>query len=470
MNRQPSEDDGPGLHPDRAAGGDRDHRRPDRPAPARRPGRPRGRPAVAVRQQPDADRPRHQELRELPRGRSRRASINPTGPIVNKPTGYHLNWVSQILPFIDTRTSIDHLNFNVGVYGAENATVRGVSLQLAALPERRPVRPWSVGAGTERRDRRRPRRRVTSSYAGVPPRRRGADRRDEQRRLLPQQRASATRTSTTARRRRSSSASSLHRRPATSAGPRAPGPRSATWATRSTRRRPPSCRCRRCRRPRRRSFEVGCGRRRAAKADAEEGAAVAAKAEEKPADPVGGFSSMPRRRGQLRLRRRLGPLPQATARPRISAAGQPERRRDDQRRELLTGRSTENPTYRRSGLDMPSGRIPVRRRSMGLAVRRGQRASERRAGPSWGRVSSGPPGRTSPRSTLPVPGLLPGASGSFGPSPVTSGLSDASIIAESQPATGRAPEQCRRGESSFMAAEHPVAAVGGEVHLIIAGS
>ena len=45
------------VHPDRAAGGDRDHRRPDRPAPARGAGGPRGGPPRPVRQQPEADRP-----------------------------------------------------------------------------------------------------------------------------------------------------------------------------------------------------------------------------------------------------------------------------------------------------------------------------------------------------------------------------------------------------------------------------
>ena len=53
----------PRLHADRAAGGDRDHRRAHRPAAARRAGRPRGRPTGPVRQQPEADRPRDSQLR-----------------------------------------------------------------------------------------------------------------------------------------------------------------------------------------------------------------------------------------------------------------------------------------------------------------------------------------------------------------------------------------------------------------------
>ena len=74
-----------GLHADRAAGRDRDHRRPDRAAAARRPGGPRGRAAGPVRQQPDADRPRDQELRERPTrssppARSTRPGRSPTRP------------------------------------------------------------------------------------------------------------------------------------------------------------------------------------------------------------------------------------------------------------------------------------------------------------------------------------------------------------------------------------------------------
>ena len=72
------------LHPDRAAGGDRDHRRADRPAAARRPGRPRGGPADPVHEQPEADRHRPAQLplgRQLRSrsGSSSRAAPNPSG-------------------------------------------------------------------------------------------------------------------------------------------------------------------------------------------------------------------------------------------------------------------------------------------------------------------------------------------------------------------------------------------------------
>ena len=72
---------GAGFHADRAAGGDRDHRRPDRAAPARRPGGPRGGPADPVHQQPQAARPGAAELplritNCFPPGRLARPRVN----------------------------------------------------------------------------------------------------------------------------------------------------------------------------------------------------------------------------------------------------------------------------------------------------------------------------------------------------------------------------------------------------------
>ena len=52
-----------GIHPDRAPGGDRDHRGPDRPAAARRAAESRGGPAGPVCQPPQAVRPGDPQLR-----------------------------------------------------------------------------------------------------------------------------------------------------------------------------------------------------------------------------------------------------------------------------------------------------------------------------------------------------------------------------------------------------------------------
>jgi prepilin-type N-terminal cleavage/methylation domain-containing protein/prepilin-type processing-associated H-X9-DG protein len=72
-------------------------------------------------------------------------SINPTGPIVNKPPGYHHNWVSQILPFMEHKNVTNHMNFNVSVYAPENSTTRATSMSTLLCPsDPRPT--WSVGS------------------------------------------------------------------------------------------------------------------------------------------------------------------------------------------------------------------------------------------------------------------------------------------------------------------------------------
>src|SRR5262249_17231554 len=53
----------PGLHADRAVGGDRHHRHPDRTAPPRRPEGPRSRRPHGVPEQPPPDRPGPAQLR-----------------------------------------------------------------------------------------------------------------------------------------------------------------------------------------------------------------------------------------------------------------------------------------------------------------------------------------------------------------------------------------------------------------------
>jgi prepilin-type N-terminal cleavage/methylation domain-containing protein len=75
-------------------------------------------------------------------------SINPTGPIANKPAGYHHNWISQILPFLEHRNVHNHTNFNVGVYAAENVTVRTVSLHVLNCPSDGRTGGWGMGRST----------------------------------------------------------------------------------------------------------------------------------------------------------------------------------------------------------------------------------------------------------------------------------------------------------------------------------
>ena len=50
--------------------------------------------------------------------------VNPTGPVMNVAQGYHMSWISQILPYMEQKNAYRRINWNVGAYGAENSTVR----------------------------------------------------------------------------------------------------------------------------------------------------------------------------------------------------------------------------------------------------------------------------------------------------------------------------------------------------------
>ncbi len=60
--------------------------------------------------------------------------INPTGPILDQPKGYHFSWLAEILPYCELRNVYNHLNFNVGVYEAHNITTRANLIQLYLCP------------------------------------------------------------------------------------------------------------------------------------------------------------------------------------------------------------------------------------------------------------------------------------------------------------------------------------------------
>ncbi len=60
--------------------------------------------------------------------------VNPTGPVVDSPAGYHFGWIAQILPFLEQKNVYRHLDFDVGVYAANNITARGVSLGVLLCP------------------------------------------------------------------------------------------------------------------------------------------------------------------------------------------------------------------------------------------------------------------------------------------------------------------------------------------------
>jgi prepilin-type N-terminal cleavage/methylation domain-containing protein/prepilin-type processing-associated H-X9-DG protein len=74
--------------------------------------------------------------------------INDTGPIRNKPEGYHMGWMAQLLPYLDENLTYRHIDFSVGAYHKKNQPVRTVSINVLccrSAPER-PV-GWNNYAG-----------------------------------------------------------------------------------------------------------------------------------------------------------------------------------------------------------------------------------------------------------------------------------------------------------------------------------
>ncbi len=77
--------------------------------------------------------------------------IEPTGPILNAPQGYHHGWITQILPYMEQQVTARHLDRSVGVYHVKNQPVR--TLKIGGL-----ICPSDPGAvGTI----------APSNYAGV---------------------------------------------------------------------------------------------------------------------------------------------------------------------------------------------------------------------------------------------------------------------------------------------------------------
>jgi prepilin-type N-terminal cleavage/methylation domain-containing protein len=61
-------------------------------------------------------------------------TIEEEGPIRNVPQGYHHNWISQLLPYMEETSTYRHIDFQVGVYDEKNEPVREVAIEILACP------------------------------------------------------------------------------------------------------------------------------------------------------------------------------------------------------------------------------------------------------------------------------------------------------------------------------------------------
>ena len=61
-------------------------------------------------------------------------TIDKQGPIHNRPQGYHMSWLVQLLPYVEEGVTFDHVDFSVGVYDKKNAAVRAINFPLLVCP------------------------------------------------------------------------------------------------------------------------------------------------------------------------------------------------------------------------------------------------------------------------------------------------------------------------------------------------
>ena len=60
--------------------------------------------------------------------------VNPAGPILNAPKGYHMSWMVQILPFIEQKNTHRGINFDQGIYDPANVTANAIVINTFLCP------------------------------------------------------------------------------------------------------------------------------------------------------------------------------------------------------------------------------------------------------------------------------------------------------------------------------------------------
>ena len=61
-------------------------------------------------------------------------SVNPTGPVRSEPSGYHMSWAVQILPYVDQQNVFLTIDFTVGAYDVKNEKTRKLVIPVYSCP------------------------------------------------------------------------------------------------------------------------------------------------------------------------------------------------------------------------------------------------------------------------------------------------------------------------------------------------
>ena len=60
--------------------------------------------------------------------------VNPTAPVIDKPEGYHMSWLVQLLPYMDRQVVYRRVDFTKGVYDPANANARKIQIPSYLCP------------------------------------------------------------------------------------------------------------------------------------------------------------------------------------------------------------------------------------------------------------------------------------------------------------------------------------------------
>jgi prepilin-type N-terminal cleavage/methylation domain-containing protein len=67
------------------------------------------------------------------------------GPIDNRPVGYEISWLAQILPYLDEKVVYDRIDFSAGAYDPPNAAAREIPIACFACPSYSGPRQMGLG-------------------------------------------------------------------------------------------------------------------------------------------------------------------------------------------------------------------------------------------------------------------------------------------------------------------------------------
>jgi hypothetical protein len=72
-------------------------------------------------------------------------TIDKHGPVDNRPSGYQMSWLAQILPYLDEKVVYDRIDFSAGAYDPKNAAVREMPIELFSCPSYTGPRETGLG-------------------------------------------------------------------------------------------------------------------------------------------------------------------------------------------------------------------------------------------------------------------------------------------------------------------------------------